>query len=73
MDQEIEDRQRKRKIRKRLLERLIKCILSGKFNSEKESVFNLNNPLGPRRQYYSPIERNTHNYGYATMPEVSKG
>jgi hypothetical protein len=74
VDEDLEKRKRKRKIRRILLNKILKAIESGELNNKEETDFNLSNPLGgARRQYYSPVERNTSNYGYAEQHEVNKG
>lgn len=50
----------KRKVRKNLLQRLLKML------SEKEVD-------GARREYKSPKERDSYNYGYMTVSEMGSG
>jgi len=70
VDEDFEKRKRRRKLRRILLNKIINSL----FNNKDNSDLYLSNPLGgARREYYSPTERNTSNYGYAEQHEVNKG
>lgn len=71
-------RQQNSKRRKKLLG-LIRQILSGKIDSEQVSLdklFDLHTSRrdqylsGPRREYISPADRNSYNYGYAEVGQL---
>ena len=71
-------KKRKRVLRKLLLERLIKMIESGQFNNIEEateSLFPLNSNrterFVPRGEYKSPRDRDTYNYGYTEIDEMT--
>lgn len=52
-------------------QQLIQNILEGKFKDNQVPFGVLINPLGgARREYYSPAERSSYNYGYETMSET---
>jgi hypothetical protein len=75
------DNERLRARRRKLLEILNK-IVSGAINHEEydidklyslyESVRNQRHG-GPRKEYVSPAERGTYNYGYMTISEMEAG
>lgn len=78
-NQEIEDRmsrrrKRCRQLRRLLLLKLIKQVLEGKLNTAPVSLTNLyNNQGGARRQYRSPEDRSSYDYGYMKIPEMQTG
>jgi len=64
------EKHRRRQRRKRLLLRLLKDILKGDFDNTPELLDKLYNNNPPRRQYMSPRERDSYNYGYKEIDEM---
>lgn len=65
------DYNRKRKIRRILLNKLLKAIKSGNFDNVEIIYNNLRQNLGNSRpQYYNPQERGSYNYGYMETSEM---
>lgn len=61
-------------LRKILLKKLIKNILEGNASTVPRPEGLLYNELGgARRQYYSPSERSSYNYGYMEIDEMPAG
>lgn len=72
------ERKKKRKLRLALLNRIIDNIESGKFNNiqeSKESVYpsysSRTERFVPRGEYLSPGDRDTYNYGYTNINELT--
>lgn len=63
--------QQKAKARKKLIQKIIDQILAGKYDNAKELPNDLYSIKS--REYFSPLERDTYNYGYTVMPEQAKG
>jgi len=57
--------------RKEQLLALIERIESGEFDSSPTVLDKLFNQDAPRMQYISPLERQTQNYGYTDLAEMS--
>jgi len=57
---------RNRAIRKALLARLLK-------QNENGEISNLQHPGRITKEYISPIDRSSNNYGYMTMSEMGSG
>jgi len=68
-------RKRCRKLRKLLLLKLIKQVLDGKLDAVPANLNNLYNDegAGARRQYMSPQDRSSYDYGYMKIPEMQAG
>jgi hypothetical protein len=64
----VESSERKRELRKILLNKLVEQILAGKFNSQDVILNNRRN-----KEYLSPLERDSYNYGYMTNDQNNKG
>jgi hypothetical protein len=62
-------RRRARALRKALLAKLIKSVEEGKF--EEESVGSEGESNIPRGEYESPRDRDTYNYGYTEVNEMT--
>lgn len=56
-----------------LLRKLLQQILEGKFDNTPVLLDNLYNNNPPRRQYLSPRDRDTYNYGYMELDEIGAG
>lgn len=63
------DKVEKRKKRKALLRKIILQILSGQANGFQ----NVCNQTGATKQYQSPLDRSSYNYGYMTTSEIGAG
>jgi hypothetical protein len=66
-------RRRKRKKRKFLLKALIKAIEEGKLDTTRFPITNLSKLTGPHKEYISPRDRSTYNYGYMETSEMLAG
>lgn len=64
---------RKRFLRKLLLNKLIKDVLEKKFDNTPELLNNLYNNNSSRKQYLSPLDRSSYNYGYMNINEMGAG
>lgn len=64
---------RKRFLRKLLLKKLIKDVLERKFDNTPELLNNLYNNNSSRKQYLSPLDRSSYNYGYMNINEMGAG
>jgi hypothetical protein len=69
---------RKREIRRMLLDQLVKDILAGKYNNVQESTestyplhSNRTERHVPRGEYKGPRDRDTYNYGYTEIDELT--
>ena len=69
LEYKLKSNDRKRTLRKILLKKLLKLIESGKFNNNHMFSGSLSNKLGPRKTYYSSLDRSGYNYGYMTFSE----
>ena len=65
---------RRRLLRKLLLKKLIRDVVSGKFKNETSQVSPLQNEHGGGRvSYHSPQDRSSYNYGYMEVDEMGAG
>jgi hypothetical protein len=66
-------RKRSRNARRKRLIAFLKMILSGAVNSKRFPVQRVFEPNSPRREYISPDDRSTYNYGYMETDEMFAG
>lgn len=69
---DLMEKRRKTERRQKLFQ-ILELILEGKIDSSKTPLAKIFNQTGPRKQYVSPQDRASHNYGYMELDEMLAG
>lgn len=70
---ELRDKKTRRAKRKALLKKLLKQILGGEFDCTPIPLDTLYQNDSVRKQYISPRDRSTTNYGFMNVNEIGAG